>query len=292
MTQTLTLEQLLEKKSELSSLPEVYIEVSQLLDDDNVNSTQIGQVIETDPALTSRILKMVNSAFYGFPREISSIAQAITILGRERLRQILIGTVLSGVFGKIHHTVFAIEDYWYHSVKTALLARHLAIQAGEKEQSEALFTAGLLHQIGCLIQAQYQPDVYREVRQQFEDGIAPLIVLEQKTFGYSHCDVGAAFIDKWGLPELLSEAAHYYPVPANSENYEDLVNLVHIADELVILVAPIQQAEVELVLEDITGWKQSGLSVDDVTLACIYAEEQVRDVMESLGMVQMKIEVD
>ena len=200
MTQTLTLEQLLEKKSELSSLPEVYIEVSQLLDDDNVNSTQIGQVIETDPALTSRILKMVNSAFYGFPREISSIAQAITILGRERLRQILIGTVLSGVFGKIHHTVFAIEDYWYHSVKTALLARHLANQAGEKDQSEALFTAGLLHQIGCLIQAQYQPEAYREVREQFEDGIAPLITLEEKAFGYTHCDVGAAFIDKWGLP--------------------------------------------------------------------------------------------
>ena len=90
----------------------------------------------------------------------------------------------------------------------------------------------------------------------------------------------------------MADAAQYYPTPEKSENNRDLVNLVHIADELVIVVSPVMPDEVELVLEDIKGWKDSGLSVDDITLACIYAEEQVKDVMESLGMVQMKIEVD
>ncbi|MDJ0881704.1 MAG: HDOD domain-containing protein, partial [Gammaproteobacteria bacterium] len=164
----LSLEQLLQSDSELSSLPEIYIRVSDLLDNENSTSAQIGQVVETDPALTTRILKMVNSAFYGFPNTISTIAQAITILGRDRLRQILIGSVLGGVFGKVDNKVLLMEDFWQHSVKVAILSRQLCRHSRVAEEADTLFTAGLLHEIGRLIIAQKMPIAAQQIKQLVE----------------------------------------------------------------------------------------------------------------------------
>lgn len=292
MQPTLTLENLLQQDSELSSLPEIYIRVSELLDDDNVTAMQIGQVVETDPALSSRILKMVNSAYYGFPNQISGISQAITILGRERLKQILIGSVLGGVFGKFKNPVFSMEDYWYHSVKTAILARQLCRNSAINEEAETLFTAGLLHDIGRLILAQKMPELSAEVQSAVDHNDADLIASERQAFGFTHCDTGAAFIQKWGLPDILSAVAEYHHQSATADRYADEVRLIYMANNLVFMVSPVDNQEVKFALEDIPGWEESGLSVSQIAEACELADDQVYDVMASLGMVQMRIDLD
>lgn len=292
MEQVMTLEALLQQDSELSSLPEIFIRVSELLDDENSSSAQIAQVVETDPSLTSRILKMVNSAYYGFPNNVASISQAISILGRDRIRQILIGAVLGGVFGSMKTTVFFMEDYWHHSVKTAILSRLLCKQNSLSDQSESLFTAGLLHEIGRLILVQKMPELSLEVQQCVETEDENIYQAEQRIFGYTHCEAGAAFIKQWGLPDMLAEISKYHHTPDLAENFIDEVKIVNLAKGLSFLVAPIQQIEVEFALEDIKGWKDSGLSVEQITQSCIEADEQVYQVMESLGMVQMQIELD
>jgi len=287
-----TLQTLLQQDSELSSLPEIFIRVSELLDDEDSSATQIGRVVETDPSLSSRILKMVNSAFYGFPQSIASISQAISILGRDRIRQILIGAVLGGVFGNMKNKVFFMEDYWQQSVKTAILSRLLGLQSTLDEQAEVLFTAGLLHQIGRLILVQKLPEQSMQVQQLIENFDADLAQAEQQILGFTHCDVGAAFIRLWGLPEILAQTAAHYKEPAKAEQFEQEARLVNLANRISFLLAEVTDEELDYALDDIAGWELTGLDKQQIMQCCQTADEQVYQVMESLGMVQMKIDLD
>jgi HD-like signal output (HDOD) protein len=235
---------------------------------------------------------MVNSAFYGFPSTISTIPQAITILGRDRLRQILIGSVLGGVFGKVDNKVLVMEDFWQHSVKTAILSRYLCRHSSVADQSDTLFTAGLLHGIGRLIIAQKLPQQAMQIKNAVELEHADLCQAENEILSFTHCDVGAAFINKWGLPKLLSDVAQYYQKPELADDFSDEIRLVHMASKLTFLVAPIEQEEVGFALEDIEGWEQSGVTLAQITEACRIADEQVFEVMESFGMGTMRIDLD
>jgi HD-like signal output (HDOD) protein len=292
MQPPITLQTLLQQDSELSSLPEIFIRVSELLDDEDSSATQIGRVVETDPSLSSRILKMVNSAFYGFPQSIASISQAISILGRDRIRQILIGAVLGGVFGNMKNKVFFMEDYWQQSVKTAILSRLLGLQSTLDEQAEVLFTAGLLHQIGRLILVQKLPEQSMQVQQLIENFDADLAQAEQQILGFTHCDVGAAFIRLWGLPEILAQTAAHYKEPAKAEQFEQEARLVNLANRISFLLAEVTDEELDYALDDIAGWELTGLDKQQIMQCCQTADEQVYQVMESLGMVQMKIDLD
>ena len=288
----MTLDELLEQDSELFSLPEIYIRVSELMENENSASAQIGKVVETDPALSSRILKMVNSAFYGIPKTIASISQAITILGRDRLRQILIGTVLSGVFGKAQSPVLVMEDFWYHSVKTAILARHLGNDSEISNEAESLFTAGLLHEIGRLIMAQKIPEQSSAIQKAIDMEGEDIMAAESRILGFTHCDVGGAFIEKWGLPALLADVAKFHHSPQLSESYTAETDIIYLANNLVSLVSPVELQDVNYVLKKINGWERTGLSATQVHQAVVTADAQVYEVMEILGMVQMKIDLD
>lgn len=292
MAAIMTLDELLEQDSELFSLPEIYIRVSELMENENSASAQIGKVVETDPALSSRILKMVNSAFYGIPKTIASISQAITILGRDRLRQILIGTVLSGVFGKAQSPVLVMEDFWYHSVKTAILARHLGNDSEISNEAESLFTAGLLHEIGRLIMAQKIPEQSSAIQKAIDMEGEDIMAAESRILGFTHCDVGGAFIEKWGLPALLADVAKFHHSPQLSESYTAETDIIYLANNLVSLVSPVELQDVNYVLKKINGWERTGLSATQVHQAVVTADAQVYEVMEILGMVQMKIDLD
>jgi len=292
MHQSNNLEALLEEDTELASLPEIFIRVSELLDDDNSSSAQIGMVVESDPSLSSRILKMVNSAFFGFPKTIASISQAISILGRDRIRQILIGVVIGGIFGDMKNKAAFMEGYWKQSVKTAILSRLLSKESNIHEQSEILFTAGLLHQLGRLILLQKLPEQSKEIEHGIESLGEDLYQAEQRVLGFTHCEVGAAFINKWGLPEILSEIAGHYHDPSKAQHFRDEARMVHVANRLSFLVAEIEAEELQFALDDIPEWEHTGLDAEQILDACLVAEEQVYMVMESLGMVQMTIDMD
>lgn len=291
---TPSLDDLLQTDSELSSLPEIYIRVSDLLDNENSSATQIGQVVETDPALTSRILKMVNSAYYGYSNRIASISQAITILGRDRLRQILIGSVLGGVFGKMTNHVISMQDFWYHSVKTALLCRDLAKSSRLSEISDVLFTAGLLHEIGRLILSHKLPDLYQQVESALQNSDTDICKAEQEVIGYTHSDTGDAFIRKWGLPEILSVTAKYHhrPLDAGEHEHGEEILLVYLANLLSSIEEPTEAEDVEQALQKTQGWQELGLNAESIFEACELADKQTYQVMDSLGMGQMVIEDD
>ena len=286
------LEALLEHSNELPSLPEIYVRVSELLETENSDAQQIGEAVQTDPSLTGRLLKMVNSAYYGLPNEIFSISQAISVLGRQQIKQILMGSVLSGVFTEINNDNFSMRDFWQHSIKTAIIARHLAMQNAQIIDHEAFFTAGLLHDIGRLVLAKEVPDLLPEIEELVEINGVDIIQAEEEKLGVTHIDVGGALMKKWGIPSLITQCVVKHHEIDHVGPFAVDTSMVYLANNLSKLVLLDDEDEMQKTIVTIANWQQTGCTLEQIDIACRLADEQWLEVMESLGMVDLEIDDD
>lgn len=280
----ISVEKLLEKGDSLPTLPEIYIRVSDLLEDEGSSVSDIAWVIETDPAISYKILTMVNSAYYGMPNEVSSVTQAISLLGRFRLKQILIGALLSEVFKGLDSQYFSLNDFWQHSIRTAIIARRLALDSDDRNEPEILFTAGLLLDVGRLILAAQMPEVFPEIDKRAEEMRWHTVDAEIDIIGMSHTEIGAALMLKWGFPDLIWVSVRYHHQWDYSGPFFHAANIVYLADQLAHCKPPEDESEAREMLDRIPNWQDSNASFATVEFACLEAEEMVIDVMKSLGM--------
>lgn len=292
MVQPITLDQLIGKGVDLPSLPEIYLRVSQQLEDENASVEQIGITVQNDPAISSRVLKMVNSAYYGLPNQVASIDQAVTLLGRERLKHILIGSVLRGVFSSQDDPAFSMQAFWQHSIKTAIIARHLAQQSAQIDEPEAMFAAGLLHDIGKLLLINKYPERMLAAEEYMIKKRVDILSAELSQIGLTHTAVGEALMDHWGLPKLLIDcaASHHEVVHDGANRYA--THLIYLANQLSGYVPPLDDQETRDILDDIDNWDQGMFSLEQIANACQHADDMVFEVMESFGMVAIEISGD
>lgn len=288
----LTLESLLAQDQELPSLPEIYIRVSEQLENDKVTAQQIGDTVQTDPAISSRLLTMVNSAYYGLPHRVSSIAQAISLLGRLRLKHILIGSVLGGMFRGIKSDAFSMQEFWEHSIKTAIIARQLAIRSPDISEPEELFSAGLLHDIGRLILANMMPDQLIEAEQLEVSKRIDTIQAETEVMGFDHTMVSVGLMQHWGFPEVLRECARNHHQVEHTGEHAAASRIIYLANRLSQNVPPMDEDEAIDQLAEIPGWEASNISSEAIFDACHQAEDLVFEVLESLGMVNIEISAE
>lgn len=288
----ITIESLIEQGQDLCSLPEIYIRVSEMLDNPTATAPQIGETVQTDPAISSRILKMVNSAYYGLPNQVSSISKAIIILGRERLKQILIGSVLGSIFTSINNDGFSMTTFWQHSIKTAIIARELALQGDDIDEQDAMFTAGLLHDIGRLIIADTLPDINIQIDELAERKRLDRAEAESQILGFTHADLGAALMRKWGFPELLICCTGDHHRPEHTGEYAQPARMIYLSNQLSQYVPPIDENETRDMLSRIPHWESAARQPAQISIACQLADDLVFDVMDSLGMVNMEISAD
>lgn len=289
---TITIEALLEQGQDLCSLPEIYIRVSEMLDNPRVTAPKIGETVQTDPAISTRILKMVNSAYYGLPNQVSSISKAIIILGRERLKQILIGSVLGGIFTSVNNESFSMQSFWQHSIKTAIIARELAMQADDVEEPDALFTAGLLHDIGRLIIAGKLPDLNGQIEDLIQRNQVDRTQAEYKILGFTHAELGAALMRQWGFPDLLICCTADHHGLQHSGEYAQTTRLIYLSNQLSQYVPPIDESETLYMLSHIPNWESAARLPSQISIACQLADDLVFDVMDSLGMINLEISAD
>ena len=199
------LERLLEQAGELPSLPEVYIRVTELLETESATADEIGEALQSDPALTARVLKLINSAYYGLRNEVSSIPQAVILLGREQLQQVLLGSVLSKVFKDFNVSDFPLRDFWQHCIKTAIIARQLAMQNARIIDHEAFFTVGLLHDIGWLVIARVNPGSYMQINDIAKAENRNMLEVEIEKLGTTHSIFHCATFGNTALKPRLSQ---------------------------------------------------------------------------------------
>ena len=264
----LTARQLILNNIELISLPEVMFEINQMMDDPNCSAAEIGQLVSSDPALTARLLRVVNSPIYGFPSQIQTVSMAITVLGMRQLRDMVLATTVVDQFRSLADEVVNMETYWCHSICTALGARAIGATM-RASNTERFFVAGLLHDIGKLAMYVSYPDPSRQVIELSAESAIEKEYLEKSIFGFTHAEVGAELLRHWRLPESLIEPTQYHHHPMQARRFAVETAAVHIADCIANNIQSPVSADDDLPIQPV-AW--SILNLDPAILEGLHEE--------------------
>ncbi len=228
-TLQLTRESLDKEIQQLPSLSTIVMEVLRLLDQGDVDLPALMKKIGQDQSLAARVLRVVNSPFYGFPARIGSLKDAGMMLGVHSLRNIVTAAGIMGHFPPGKDESFGRLSFWQHAIGTGVAANVLARHCGLDQ--EVAFTAGLLHDIGKLVMTVYFPADFAQVLAWRDAQDCLLRDAEQAVLGFDHTLVGVKVAKKWKLPELIMAAIHYHHKPASKPD-APFAALAHVADIL------------------------------------------------------------
>lgn len=228
-TTGLTAKELVTGSIRLVSLPEVCIRVNEMLDEPAVTAADLGKVISQDTSLTARLLKIVNSSYYGFQARVETVSRAVTVVGLRELRGLVIAASAVETFSNVPDEILNKVRFWRHSLYCGVIARLLAEKCNVLH-SERLFVAGLLHDIGKLVIAQRLPLETKNVVQQSESEGRLGLEVEQEILGFDHAEVGGELMKAWNMPDTLFESVAYHHHPNNAEAGVMETCLIHIAN--------------------------------------------------------------
>ncbi len=228
-----TAAELVKKSSGVYALPEIHAQLNRKLEDPTASNTQIADIVQLDAGLSASLLRIVNSAFYGFPSSISTISQAISIIGRTELADLVLGQSVMNVFNKLKINTKVLNQHWHHSLLCGLVARQMAANIENCEQKpESLFIAGLLHDMGKLLIWNEMPEQSTQLIENAGSSLAEYLEAEQAEFGFGHTDVGAELLKSWKLPEMLVETSRLHHNPAKAQNFLQACQIIFIANEI------------------------------------------------------------
>ena len=270
--------------SHIATLPEITLKIIDLVEDPSSTAQDLHQVISGDPALCSRILKVVNSSFYGLPGQIASINRAIVMLGLNAVKNIAIAASLAKLFrGGELTPAFSAKDLWTHANATAAGCKIICSNLGFGLGDEA-YLSGLIHDIGIMVEMQYDRNRLIEVVERCApdaDGAPSVGMLqaEEEIFGATHQDFGMALCEKWKFPATFSVVTgyHHRPSEASAESRR-LVSIVHVADRLATQVAGGFRLDLPQLTIDPAAIEELGLDGDKLTTI----KEQLVEAIESM----------
>ncbi len=220
----------LDRIEDLPTLPVIAMEVSKMLRDYNTSIKELSALIKNDQAMTPRILKLVNSSFYGFKSKIANIDRAIILLGFNTISNAIVSVaIIDALSVKGSSDDFDIKNFWEHSVAVAVISRHLAEKSRLCLPEEA-FTGGLLHDIGKIILSQYFPDLFKKVIVAINGNSVTFYEAEKKQNPVTHAQIGGIMADKWKLPDGLADTIKYHHAVKAGVNDINLLRIVHVAD--------------------------------------------------------------
>jgi HD-like signal output (HDOD) protein len=228
-----SVQQVIKKVSSLATLPEVTARIVSTVEDPKSSPAQLHKIVSHDPALVTRILKVVNSAFYGLPGQIASVERAIVLLGLNAIKNIAVAASLGQLFRGVKLCEgYTAKDLWTHCIAVGVTAREIAKQMKLPLGDEA-FLAGMIHDIGLLVQLQTSPEKLAHVCERAKTGQVHFAELEREIMGMDHQQLGAALCEHWKFPRSCQLVAGYHHRPQALANENRLlVTLVAVADTL------------------------------------------------------------
>jgi putative nucleotidyltransferase with HDIG domain len=218
--------QLMEIK-EISTLPQVMARIMEIITDESSCAADLADEIMKDKSLTAKILKMVNSAYYGFYREIVRVSDAVVVLGFNEIRRLSLAISVLDILGRSKRSEIRLR-LWNHSLACAALSDILTKEWRLNEGGA--FTAGLLHDIGKAVLDQYFPSMFAAVQASMLKNSLKANEAERLLWNFDHADIGFWLCERWNLPLSLSEAIRYHHRPESSEGVSPLAKIVHVAD--------------------------------------------------------------
>ena len=273
---------------DIASLPDIFFKVNEMVDDPYCSASDIGEVIKLDAPFTARLLRLVNSPFFGFPSRIDTVSRAITVIGTRELRDLVLATSVIRNFAGIPEDLITMDHFWRHSIYAGLVARILATHCREVNL-ERYFVAGLLHDIGSLLIYRKLPELARETLNRSNYNGQVLHEAEREVLGFDHADVGGELLGSWKLPESLVEAIAFHHAPERAANHPREAAITHLANIVVTAIelghrGPVPPLAVE-------AWEMTGLSIDILEPTIAEADAKFADAykmiyLESVGKKQ------
>ncbi len=216
----------------LPTLPTVVSKMIEMVDNPKTSAASLARLISTDQALTARILKLANSAYYGFSREISTVNMAIVILGFNSVKEMGLSLSVLDVFRNSEaDRRFDVSQFWEHSIACGVGARMLARKYYRRLVGEA-FVAGLLHDLGKIIVNQYAHEDFTQVMSRVAEKKMDLDAAEREVLGTGHSRIGGWLAEKWRLPSIIVDTIHYHHCPWDAPQEPAFIGLIGAANYL------------------------------------------------------------
>lgn len=228
------LRELVSRIRSLPTIPSIYLEVRAALKSSDASAESIGAVIVKDMAMTTKLLQVCNSSYFGLPRKITDPGEAVARLGFDTVNSIVVAVKMLGYYDRIKPAYYSVDKLWKHSQSVAHHARAVAMwQTSDRVLAESAYTAGLMHDLGKVVLACNFCQDYELAQNAARQQIRPLWQVEKEVFGASHAEIGAYLLGKWGLPADVLEAAALHHSPWRTGNGEfSVLTAVHVADGL------------------------------------------------------------
>ncbi len=200
---------------------------------ENRYTAQIGEIIRRDPSLTARLLRLVNSVYYGLSTPVSSIEEAVFYLGIRQIRQLTMVTPVIEDFQKLTlQCAFPWREFWQHCIGTAILT-HEIMETAQATPDDSDYISGLVHDVGKIVMAWAFPDHFTEIHHQALQGGRDLLLIEDEVLGMDHAELGAQYLERHRMSDLLIQTARFHHHPEKAKNNERIVASVQIADLLI-----------------------------------------------------------
>ena len=217
------------------SLPGATTKLVSLIDDPNAAVAEIEEILRMDPGLTANVLKLSNSAYFGFPSKIGSVHKAIILLGAKRLMQLVMTSCVNSVMNKsIPGYDLPPGEMWRHSIAVSVAAEGLIEELNVPEADE-IFTAALLHDVGKLVLGEFVKDDIVKIEKIVSKDVS-FEVAEQAVLGIDHAEIGAKILESWGLPEEIVSAVRWHHDPDAADTTSTLIDIVHVANVLCLMI--------------------------------------------------------
>lgn len=250
----------LDRAPDLPSLPTVVAKVHSSLADPRTSATSIGDIVQQDQALTARILRLVNSAFYGFPQKINSVNRAIVILGFNKVREVLLTASVFEAFKGQGDARFDAPGFWIHSLGTGIASQTVARQLKLPSVDDA-FVAGLMHDLGKIVLAQHLKPEFEAVSARVAAEDCLMVEAEDAALGINHTAIGRALVERWNFPAALTAPIRFHHSPALAREHRDLVHAVHLGDILARALELGNGGDARIPAVDPAVWQAHNLSL-------------------------------
>ncbi|MCP3689547.1 MAG: HDOD domain-containing protein [Gammaproteobacteria bacterium] len=211
------------------SMPEVYLQIRYLIEQENSGIDDFVEVIKKDPMLTTKLTEISNSQYFGFPRRSKNIYQSIGMIGFMQLHDLMLNSLLLRTFSAIPHQIFNMEEYWRYSVSCGIAARTIA-QYCQLLPINPYFTYGLLHEIGHAAMFAKKPELSLQTLGYGDGTPTAQIDRERELFGFDYTQLGTAMVRQWRLPTVYQQVTSYHlQADLADENYRQVVLVTQLA---------------------------------------------------------------
>lgn len=278
LTNPSRLETVVRNIDDLPTLPRTVLKITERINNPKSSARDLANVITDDQVLTARLLKLVNSSFYGFPHRITTVTGAIVLLGFDAIRNLLLSTSVFELFtGRKKDLQTQREALWDHSLGTAVTAKAIGRRIGS-DRIEEIFVCGLLHDIGKIVQMLYMQEHYHELIGAAHDSGIPFIQAEERWAAWTHADVGKLLATRWNLPPVVVETIknHHHPLSDNQFPIES--GVVHAADMISHALCFGKEHREKVPALCLKTWDRLGLPLQDIEPIMCEAETDFHDM--------------